>query len=210
MTALRTCPLVLGACQAVAPDIRQRDGAAAGKCHLCGRPPSASRRLRRTLRPTQPTAVVAGITRRASCLPARRATRVPYQRVNHGTGRWTTNRGPVNHGRTWTDSGWRVMAVGRAHALQSSEAKRPLLSPARAGNGAGRGCFVVVRGCPLGTAQDRCEWHACGTVGEDDPRTPWRRWLRLDRRVRPVLGDHCSVGKSPEGSRQLGPVRFEL
>jgi hypothetical protein len=41
-------------------------------------------------------------------------------------------------------------------------------------------------------------WHD----SEDDPRTPWRRWLRLDRRVRPVLGDHRLVGKSPEGSRQ--------
>jgi hypothetical protein len=68
-----------------------------------------------------------------------------------------------------------------------------------AGNGAGRGRFIVVRGCPLGTAQDRCEWHACGTASEDDPRILWRRWLRLDRRVRPVLGDHRLVGKSPEG-----------
>jgi hypothetical protein len=46
----------------------------------------------------------------------------------------------------------------------------------------------VIRGCPLGTVQDRCEWHACGAASDDDPRTPWRRWLRLDRRVRPVLG----------------------
>ena len=61
---------------------------------------------------------------------------------------------------------------------------------------------MVVRGCPVGTVQDRCEWHACGTTSEDDPRTPWRHWLRLDRRVRPVLGDHRLVGKSPEGSRQ--------
>jgi hypothetical protein len=79
---------------------------------------------------------------------------------------------------------------------------RPLLSPARMRNSAGRGCFVVVRGCPLRTVQDRCEWHACGTANEDDPRTPWRRWLRLDRRVRPVVGDHRLVGKSPEDSRQ--------
>jgi hypothetical protein len=27
-------------------------------------------------------------------------------------------------------------------------------------------------------------------------------WLHADRRVRPVLGDHRLVGKSPEGSRQ--------
>jgi hypothetical protein len=25
--------------------------------------------------------------------------------------------------------------------------------------------FGVVRGCPLGTGQDRCEWHASGTAG---------------------------------------------
>jgi hypothetical protein len=75
---------------------------------------------------------------------------------------------------------------------------RALLSPARTGNGAGRGCFVVVRGCPLGTVQDRCEWHACGTASEDDPRTPWRRWLRLDRRVRAALGDH-RLGAWPDG-----------
>jgi hypothetical protein len=62
---------------------------------------------------------------------------------------------------------------------------------------------VVFRGCPLWTGKDRCEWHACGTASEDNPRTPWRRWLRLDRRVRPVLGDHRLVGKSPEDSRQL-------
>jgi hypothetical protein len=30
----------------------------------------------------------------------------------------------------------------------------------------GRG---IVRGCPLGTGQDRCEWHASGTAGEIDP-----------------------------------------
>jgi hypothetical protein len=63
---------------------------------------------------------------------------------------------------------------------------------------------VIVRGCPLGTVQDRCEWHAYGTASEDDPRTPWRRWLRFDRRVRPVLGEPLLVGKSPEGSRQAG------
>jgi hypothetical protein len=79
---------------------------------------------------------------------------------------------------------------------------RPPLSPARVGNGAGRGCFVVVRGYPLGTVQDRCEWHSSGTASEDDPWTPWRRWLGLDRMVRPVVGGHRLVGKSPEGSRQ--------
>jgi hypothetical protein len=27
--------------------------------------------------------------------------------------------------------------------------------------------------------------------------------VRLDRRIRPVLNDHCIVGKSPKGSRQV-------
>jgi hypothetical protein len=34
--------------------------------------------------------------------------------------------------------------------------------------GAGRGCHGVVRGCPLGTGQDCCEWHDSGTAVEDD------------------------------------------
>jgi hypothetical protein len=38
--------------------------------------------------------------------------------------------------------------------------------PAMAGNRAGRGRRGVVRGCPLGTGRDRCEWHASGTAGE--------------------------------------------
>jgi hypothetical protein len=68
-----------------------------------------------------------------------------------------------------------VGAVKRAMPHDDSLLPKPdraRLSPAAMGNGAGRGCFVVVRGCPLGTDEDRCEWHACGTVSEDDPRTP--------------------------------------
>jgi hypothetical protein len=30
---------------------------------------------------------------------------------------------------------------------------------------------VVVRGCPMGTVQDCCEWHACGTAVEMKPDT---------------------------------------
>jgi hypothetical protein len=50
---------------------------------------------------------------------------------------------------------------------------------------------MVVRGCPRGTVQDCCEWHACGTAVDDDavypvaPLAPprdtghwsWDRWL---------------------------------
>ena len=63
---------------------------------------------------------------------------------------------------------------------------------------------MVVRGCPLGTVQDCCEWHASGTAAEDDSGIPLRRWLYPDRTVRPVFDDHRLVGKSPEGSRQHG------
>src|SRR4029453_17020719 len=41
---------------------------------------------------------------------------------------------------------------------------RPGLSPAKTGKGAGRVRCGVVRGCPLGTGQDRCEWQASATV----------------------------------------------
>jgi hypothetical protein len=43
-----------------------------------------------TLRRTQLSSAVAGRIRRTSRLPARRATRVPYRRVNHGTERAIT------------------------------------------------------------------------------------------------------------------------
>jgi hypothetical protein len=49
---------------------------------------------------------------------------------------------------------------------------RPAWSPATARNGAGRGRCGVVHDCPLGTSQDRCEWHGSGTAGEDDVRGP--------------------------------------
>jgi hypothetical protein len=47
---------------------------------------------------------------------------------------------------------------------------RALLSPATMGNGAGRSHSGTVRGCPVGTAEDRCEWHASGMAGENDDR----------------------------------------
>jgi hypothetical protein len=64
-------------------------------------------------------------------------------------------------------------------------ARDPLLpKPDRAGslpaetvNCAGRGRCGVVPGCPLGTGHDRCDWHASGMAGVDDPGTPWRLWF---------------------------------
>jgi hypothetical protein len=58
---------------------------------------------------------------------------------------------------------------------------------------------VVVRSGPFRTAVN-------GTLvarpSRMTPGTRSRRWLHPDRRVRPVLGDHRLVGKSPDGSRQ--------
>jgi hypothetical protein len=66
------------------------------------------------------------------------------------------------------------------------------------------GVTVADRCIPLATA-------AYGTWvarGEEHDAHAWRRRLRLGRRMRSVLGDHCLVGKSPEGSRQGGcPAR---
>jgi hypothetical protein len=39
--------------------------------------------------------------------------------------------------------------------------------PGQATNGADHGHRVVVRGCPLGTGRDCCEWHGSGTVDKD-------------------------------------------
>ena len=39
---------------------------------------------------------------------------------------------------------------------------------------------------------------------EDDLAYDWRRWLQLDRRVRPVLGDQLSRGQAAKAARQLG------
>jgi hypothetical protein len=84
----------------------------------------------------------------------------------------------------------------------SPKPDRAPLSPARMGNGTGRCCFVVVRGCPLGTVQDRCEWHARGTAGRNDDTRACQRRLPAHQRVRPVPGVYCFVDKSPEGSRR--------
>jgi hypothetical protein len=65
--------------------------------------------------------------------------------------------------------------------------------------------LLVVRGCPLGTVQDRCEWHACGTAVEDEPVPDCAVGSALTVRVRPIHGYHHLVGKSPKGSRQ--PLR---
>jgi hypothetical protein len=41
-------------------------------------------------------------------------------------------------------------------------------SPAGTENTTGRSRFCVVRGCPLVTGHDCCEWHARGTAGQNE------------------------------------------
>jgi len=51
-------------------------------------------------------------------------------------------------------------------------------------NGAGRGRWSAVRGCPLGTGQVRCEWHASGTASEGDQERGGAVVPKLDRWLR--------------------------
>jgi hypothetical protein len=86
---------------------------------------------------------------------------------------------------------------------------RPLLakpdragpSPATAENGAGRGRCDVVHDCPLGTGQDRCEWHGSGTAGEDDACPAWQCRYQLDRRVSTTPATPASLARAA-GPRQ--------
>jgi hypothetical protein len=73
-------------------------------------------------------------------------------------------------------------------------------------NGAGQGHRGIVRGYPLGTGHDSCEWHGSGTAGEDDVRRAWQLGHYMDQRVRPDSGDACFVGKGrqPAAARQVG------
>jgi hypothetical protein len=57
------------------------------------------------------------------------------------------------------------------------------------GHGAGRGCFVVVRGCLLRTVEGCCEWHASGTAGDGDPDRGWRYWAGHDRGSPPFVSE---------------------
>jgi hypothetical protein len=79
-----------------------------------------------------------------------------------------------------------------ARSRQDQREPRPadplLAKPDRAGSpagdvviAAGRGCRGIVRGCPPGTGQDRCEWHGSGTAGDDVARA-WRCRHQLHRR----------------------------
>jgi hypothetical protein len=73
---------------------------------------------------------------------------------------------------------------------------------------AGRGRHSLVRECPLGTGQDRCEWHGSGTAGEDNVRTAWQPRHRLDRRVRPVQVDQLPRWQAPAlGAQALSSIR---
>ena len=75
----------------------------------------------------------------------------------------------------------------------------------RLAGGAGRGRRGVVRGCPLGTDHDRCEWHGSGTT-RGQPWYACRCWVHLDHRVRAVRGNHGCMGKPLQTARQLIPM----
>jgi hypothetical protein len=83
------------------------------------------------------------------------------------------------------------------------------LLPATIENGAGRGRCGVVRGCPLRTGRDRCEWHGSGTPDEDDVRRARKSRHQLDRRVRPDPGDTRLVGKGRRRPAAAGRWGFE-
>src|SRR4029450_5704081 len=103
-------------------------------------------------------------------------------------------------------------AMAGAAASSPGTGRRPsdslLAKPDRAGlppaavvNGAGHGRCGVVRGCPLGTGQDCCKWHASGTAGEDDTRSSGQQ-----QSPAPPEGEAnrlfttCLVGKSPKAA----------
>jgi hypothetical protein len=115
---------------------------------------------------------------------------------------------PANPGRTTTSAG------GLARLMKPQPTDHLLPKPDRAGlppatieNGAGRGRCGVVRGCPLGTGRDRCEWHGSGTADEDDVRKARKSRHQLDRRVRPDPADTCLVGKGRR--RPAAAVRWD-
>jgi hypothetical protein len=87
---------------------------------------------------------------------------------------------------------------------------RPAWSPATAGNGAGRGRCGVVRDCPVGTSQDRCEWHGSGTAGENDACGAWQCRHQPDRRVRLDPGRSASLARAAGPATGVGGIRTHI
>jgi hypothetical protein len=71
-----------------------------------------------------------------------------------------------------------------------------------AGECAGRGHRGVVRGCPLGTGQDCCEWHDSGTADEHDRGSGLAVMAPARAMARPVQGNTSLIGKLPKAARQ--------
>jgi hypothetical protein len=62
----------------------------------------------------------------------------------------------------------------------------------------------VVRCCRVGCGPDVAPGHAEGTAGEDQPRSSVAAMVtRLNRRGRPVLGDHLPRWQGSEGVQQV-------
>jgi hypothetical protein len=65
------------------------------------------------------------------------------------------------------------------------------------------GRLSTIRCCPWGIVRDRCYGRAKSMAGEDEPDWGVTAVVtHLNRRVRPVLDDHCLVGKRPKAARQ--------
>jgi hypothetical protein len=93
-------------------------------------------------------------------------------------------------------AGYRPSAApARPHDPLLAKPVRAGSSPGEAVNGAGHGRCGVVRGCPLATGQDSCEWHACGTAGSTRMASGCRRRLQMSRRRGPPWMTDCLVGK---------------
>jgi hypothetical protein len=133
---------------------------------------------------------------------------VPRTRQGPGSGRGRLRRSgpprpgtdrPAGHGKADTSLGRRPPACkARSGEIVTCECSEWCRS----------GPLGVVRSCPLGTGRDRCEWHAGGTADEINPSTRVRRCSQPRPWVRPILGNHCLVGKPLPTARQRLPVPF--
>jgi hypothetical protein len=66
-------------------------------------------------------------------------------------------------------------------------------------DGAGHSQLGIVRGCPLRTGRDSCEWHGGGTTDEDDVRATGSVCISSTVAQGPSPADAGLVGKPPFG-----------
>jgi hypothetical protein len=87
----------------------------------------------------------------------------------------------------------------RTHDPLLAKPDRGRSLPGRMTDGAGRGHRGLVRGCPLRTDRDCCEWHGSGTSDEDDVRAAGSVGISSTVAQGPSPADVCLVGKPPFG-----------